>query len=88
MGKTCFYKHMYVVMALIVANPLKIHKIHQKVTPLKYIKSAPPTQEIALFFHGSTWTSMVCQKEKKKILNQRCNMLGFYSLGCQLCFLK
>ena len=32
---------------------------------LKYIKKWPLTQEIALFFHSSTRTSMACQKKRK-----------------------
>ena len=35
--------------------------------PLQYIRKWPtPTQEIALFFHSSTRTSIACQKEKKR----------------------
>ena len=31
--------------------------------PLKHIKTCLPAQEIALFFHSSTWTLMACQKK-------------------------
>ena len=51
-------------------NRVRTERLHQ--TPLKYIKKwPPPTQEIALFLHGSTRTSMASQKEKKKNVKKK-----------------
>ena len=47
-------------------------KIHQKVVP--------PAQEIALFLHSCTRTSMACQKEKKSLEKKRLLLLRLLSL--------
>ena len=67
-GRSISYDHVVIrpVMALIGcqrcgrSDPLP--KMHEKM--------ALPTQDIALFFHSSTRTSMTCQKDNKKILNR------------------